>query len=72
MRRISYPIDAGEEYCEECQFKKAASLCIDSCRLFKVRLKIKGLEPDCTEEDEDAPLHTFRCAECLERDLGLK
>ena len=70
MRRIAYSIDAGEEYCEKCEHKKAVGLCIDTCRLFRIKLKIEGLEDDCTEENEDQPLRTFRCEECLQRDLG--
>ena len=70
MRRIAWDINAGEVFCDDCEHKKASGLCIDHCRLFNVKLKIDGLEDDCTEEDEDKPLRTFRCRGCLERDLG--
>jgi hypothetical protein len=67
-RRISITVDCDDETCSPCQWKKATSLKIDHCYLFNIRLVIDGIEDDGTENER--PLRTMRCDECLERDEG--
>jgi hypothetical protein len=66
--RISITIDCGDETCKPCKWKHTLSLTYDRCDLFMVRLVIDGIEDEGTENER--PLRTMRCEECLDRDEG--